>query len=62
MGVRSDFIEYGVSNPRRGEKRGNGLVIVQNADDNDRAGLGVFFALHERLSKHGFTLGFLLCS
>lgn len=67
VGVRSDCIEFGDSDPRKGERRGNGRVVVQNADDNGRGGLGVYYTARTFLEAWIYTWGFfcvcvVLCS
>ena len=58
MKVRSDFIEVGDSEPRGGGGRGNGHFVVQNADENCRAGLGVYYTPRMSLEAWIYTWGF----
>lgn len=58
VSVRSDFIECGDSDPRKGERRGNDGVVFQSADANGRGGLGVYDTARMSLEAWIYTWGF----
>jgi hypothetical protein len=62
-----DFIEFGDSDPRKRGRRGNGRVIVQNADDNGQGALGVCYTVQTSPEAWIYSRGFfcvciVLCS
>ena len=56
--VRSDLYLIWWLRTSEGERRGNGHVFVQNADDNGRAGLGVYYTARTSLEAWIYTWGF----